>query len=171
MKFKFIAKIFILFLALNNSSFASPFDIEGVGDDTADDDRNDAAIHSAEPKQDEISTLQSQPLDKNSEEENKSEDTPKRFQELSAVKLKIVNIHSGKKSDLEVKLGEKTTFDGITINLEKCYKTLDDSYNKISIAYVSLIGSDLKKHSITLSSDLALSTVIASKYIVRADCT
>ena len=36
-------------------------------------DRNYAAIHSAVPKQDELNTLQSQPLDKNSEEENKSD--------------------------------------------------------------------------------------------------
>ena len=165
MKFKFFTKIFILFLTFNHLSSASPFDIEGGDHDITDGDRNNYE----EEIQPEIG--QKDNLNKFIDEQKSDEkDKTQNFQELSEVKLKIVNVHNGKRSNLQIKLGDEAIFDGITIKLEKCYKTLDDSYNKISIAYVSLIGSDLKKHSITLSSELALSTVIASKYIVRAEC-
>jgi hypothetical protein len=165
-------------------SLLSPFDVEGADDDgiklleggqndevnkqkslLSPFDNNDD-VQSAIEQKDDFNTSQSQNLEQESDEKDKQ----KHFQELSEVKLKIVNIHSGKRSDLQIKLGDQAIFDGININLEKCYRTLDDSYNKISIAYVSIASSDIKKHSITLSSDVSLSTVIASKYIVRADC-
>ena len=44
MKFKFFTKIFLLFFVLNNLSFASPFDIEGVDEEevqVTDDDQKD----------------------------------------------------------------------------------------------------------------------------------
>ena len=198
MKFKLLTKFFLLFFVIN-SSFASPFDVGELEDEITEsevqnlavqEDKKDDLEKEERPKENESKSLENEALqiDVNEIPENevlqndineklKSEDKdqekigkPKQFKEMSEVKLKIVNIHSGMKSELKLKIGEQETFDGMNLQLEKCYKSIDEHYDKISIAYIALSSRDFKRNSTTFSSDLALSSLIASKYIVKADC-
>lgn len=185
MKFKLLTKFFLLFFVIN-SSFASPFDVGELEDEITEsevqnldvqEDKKDDLEKEEKPKENESKSLENEVLQNDINEKLKSEDKdqekiekPKQFKEMSEVKLKIVNIHSGLKSELKLKIGEQETFDGMNLQLEKCYKSLDEHYDKISIAYIALSSRDFKKYSATFSSDLALSSVIASKYIVKAEC-
>jgi hypothetical protein len=185
MKFKLLTKFFLLFFVIN-SSFASPFDVGELEDEITEsevqnldeqEDKKKDLKNEEKPKVNESNSLENEALQIDVNEKLKSEEKdqekiekPKQFKEMSEVKLKIVNIHSGMKSELKLKIGEQETFDGMNLQLEKCYKSIDEHYDKISIAYIALSSRDFKRNSTTFSSDLALSSVIASKYIVKADC-
>jgi len=181
MKFKLLTKFFLLFFVIN-SSFASPFDVGELEDEITEsevqnldeqEDKKKDLKNEEKPKANESKSLENEALQIDVNEKLKSEEKiekPKQFKEMSEVNLKIVNIHSGMPSEVKLKIGGQETFDGVNLQLEKCYKSIDENYDKISIAYITLSSRDFKRYSATFSSDLALSSVIASKYIVKAEC-
>ena len=166
--------IFLFFLTLSNASFGSPFD---TIDDNASDDGNEEEIIPDEMSEEHensetiINKKDEQNSRKNDTEQESQEEYKKpvkSFDECSGINLKILDIKTGIKSEVTLKAGESKNFKEVDLKLQRCFRSIDGT--KLSFGYISVSGKDFKTQTIIVSSEVALSKIIASQYIVKADC-
>ncbi len=166
--------IFLFFLTLSNASFGSPFD---TIDDNASNDGNEEEIIPDEMSEEHENSeaimhkKDEQNSHKNDTEQEIQEEykkAVKSFDECSGINLKILDIKTGTKSEMKLKVGESKNFKEVDLKLHKCFRSIDGT--KLSFGYISVSGKDFKTQTIIVSSEVALSKTITSKYLVRADC-
>lgn len=180
--------IFLVSLVLCNTSFGSPFDTidedtsnDGNDEETVSHEENENIIESHEnnieekinsdEKQEKVIESDNHKSDEKilNDEIHEEEKKPiKSFEELSNIKLKIVDINTGIKSEVTLKSGEYYNLKGIGLKLQRCFKSVDGT--NLSLGYIIVSGADFKTQTVIVSSEVGLSKTIASKYIVKAEC-
>lgn len=163
--------LFLISLLTSNESFGSPFD---TIDEDISDEANEKEIIPEEKHEKEEDLIENKDEQKSNEKptehEIQEEDKKpvKSFDELSKINLKIVDIKTGTKLEMKLKKDESQNFKGMTLRLQKCFRSIDGT--NLSFGYISVSGKDFKTQTIIVSSEVGLSKTIASKYLVKADC-